>query len=581
MTRKPNSTKQRARGWHIFLGAELLVVTLLSACPETTTRANPAGTPFDAAGVLPSSDAGIVDAGSGDVTLADAADVDGMTLDAASQDATPPPVPGFADMHLHQMSEYAYAGAWYWGSHTGDEATAMQACSGGDILGGDHARTKLGPLNEFLGQIPGTQGDTGLHFGKKNGYPSYDGWPRWDTIAHQTVPADKLLAAHQGGLNLYLTSAVNFEPLCDTMPEANRVPGYGCDDMQAVDRQITAAWRFAADHDWVEIARSPAEARRIIGQGKLAMVLSVEITELFTTGDWQAQLDAYYDLGVRSIQFAHQLNNRFAGVAPHHWIFKFFELLNRGAPFELDEEGHNTMGLTDDGKALARAFMDRGMIVDIAHLSERGIGELALISAQRGFYPINVSHGHLRSIMREDKQDEEKTVPDDIALIVRQTGGMFGLRSGPEGVRSYPRSGVANDCDGSSKSFAQAYAYATQGLGLNVAFASDFNGFIQQLRPRFGGADETCGAALSDDEKIRQQALQTQRSGTALDTDGFGHIGLEPAVRDELAAFGLDVSALDQSAEHVLQMWERCLDPQRTGPLSTDGFDTTGIESNP
>lgn len=42
------------------------------------------------------------------------------------------------------------------------------------------------------------------------------------------------------------------------------------------------------------------------------------------------------------------------------------------------------------------------------------------------------------------------------------------------------------DCDGSTKSFAQAYEYGIS-KGIPTAFGSDFNGFIQQLRPRFGG----------------------------------------------------------------------------------------------
>ena len=32
------------------------------------------------------------------------------------------PVKGFADIHTHQMAEYAYAGAWFWGSHQGPVA---------------------------------------------------------------------------------------------------------------------------------------------------------------------------------------------------------------------------------------------------------------------------------------------------------------------------------------------------------------------------------------------------------------------------------------------------------------------------
>jgi len=52
-------------------------------------------------------------------------------------------------------------------------------------------------------------------------------------------------------------------------------------------------------------------------------------------------------------------------------------------------------------------------------------------------------------------------------------------------VRTYSRSGVANDCPGSVRDFAQSYTYGAPGMFLPQAFASAMNGFIEQMRPRF------------------------------------------------------------------------------------------------
>ncbi|HQP37104.1 MAG TPA: membrane dipeptidase [Polyangiaceae bacterium] len=527
------------------------------------------------------------DAGdAGDVSHPDAiaTDASGEAADGASDAAEPieasepGPVPGFADIHVHHLAEYAYAGAWFHGSHKGEEAVAMGACSGGDVLGGDHARTSLSVLNEFLAQAPGTSGDTGWHFNKTHGYPEYDGWPRWDTIAHQQVWEGHLRAAHDRGLNLMLMSAVNFKPLCEIMPEANRDPGRTCDDMEAVDVQLDAAWEFDQARDWVEIALSPQDARRIIGEGKLAMVLAIEVSDLFPEGDWLAQLKAYHERGVRSIQLVHQLDNRFCGAAPHHWIFKVFQLLDRDTGFDLDDEGKNTKGLTVEGEALLHAMMDMGMIIDISHVSERGVKRSYELASSRDFYPLVLSHGHFRSIMLDDKQTEEKTTPDWAVKMIRETGGMFGLRTGAEQVKTYSKSGVANDCDGSTRSLAQAFAYGTKGLKVPIALASDFNGYIAQLRPRFGGEKETCGASGDSKRIAAQQAVQASPSGTLLDTAGFGHIGIEPDVIAELKSFGLDTSPLESSAETFLRVWERGLDPDRKGPHPADDLDTSGIE---
>ena len=53
-------------------------------------------------------------------------------------------------------------------------------------------------------------------------------------------------------------------------------------------------------------------------------------------------------------------------------------------------------------------------------------------------------------------------------------------------MRAYTRSGIANNCQGSSRSVAQAYEFGRQGLKVPMAFGADLNGFIQQTRPRFG-----------------------------------------------------------------------------------------------
>ncbi len=495
------------------------------------------------------------------------------------------PVEGFADFHIHQMAEYAYAGAWYHGSHQGAESSALSKCTGGSIFGGDHARTIFGPLNEFLGKVPGSDGDTGWHFYKKYGYPDYTGWPRWDTIAHHQVWEGHLQQAHEAGLNLYMMSAVNFRPLCEVMPDKNRMPGLSCEDMASVDVQLQAALNFADQRDWVEIAESPEDARAIIHSGKLAMVLAIEVSELFVEGDWEEHLDFYYDnYKVRSIQFGHQMDNRFTGVAPHHFVFDLFQFLedlrngDDQLGFDLDENGKNSRGLTDEGKAMAQKMIEKNMIIDLAHVSEQSVSDVYNIVAENEYYPFNVSHGHLRSIMMDEKQEEEKTTSDETIGLIRKTGGVFGLRSGAEQVKTYTQSGVANNCDGSTKSFAQAYQYAVKGLKVNVTFASDFNGFIQQLRPRFGGSKETCGASGSRSTRNAQQDMQTNILGTEFDFQGFGHIGLEGDVIADLKNMGVDTSDLENSAETFIQMWERCYDTNRAGPLSTVDMDTTGIE---
>ncbi|WDE05873.1 membrane dipeptidase [Thalassomonas viridans] len=495
-------------------------------------------------------------------------------------------VTGFADLHVHQMAEFAYAGAWFHGAHQGEEGTALKACSGGSIFGGDHARTVLtGIVNENLGKLPGTQGDTGLHEYKKQGYPGYSGWPRWDSIAHQQVWEGHLQQAHEAGLNLYIMSAVDYRQLCDIMPSRNKKPGLSCDEMLSVDKQLDALIDFAQARDWLEIATTPEQARGIINQGKLAAVMGIEVSHLFEGQDWQQRLEHYFNKGVRSIQPVHQADNRFGGAAPHHFIFKLFQYLEDignypvdELGFELDEQGKNIKGLTEEGKQMVDAMIDKHMLIDLAHMSERSVADTYAIAKSYGYYPLMISHGHLRAIMMDDKQKEEKTTPDNIIAMIRETGGMFGLRTGAEQVKTYNASAVENDCDGSVKSFAQAYEYGALGLKVKLAFASDMNGFIQQLRPRFGNSDETCGAS-GDAATVQEQiAKQQDPSGTPLDQHGFAHIGLAGDIITELNNLGVNTGVIESSAENFIRMWERAYDSNRSGPLDISDMVPGGIE---
>eukprot|EP01129_Flabellula_baltica_P015412 TRINITY_DN781_c0_g1_i4.p1 TRINITY_DN781_c0_g1~~TRINITY_DN781_c0_g1_i4.p1 ORF type:complete len:390 (-),score=98.65 TRINITY_DN781_c0_g1_i4:896-2065(-) len=356
-------------------------------------------------------------------------------------------------------------------------------------------------------------------------------------------------------------SAVDFKMLCDLMPKKNRREGQGCGGMQNIDIQIEALHEFVNERDWIEIVTSPAELRSTVSRGKLGVVISIEVSDLFegclVNCTWREQLNKYYDLGVRSIQLVHQTNNQFGGSAFHHWMFKLYQLMDIKYNLTMDDHGRNTLGLTDLGKEVMQAMIDMKMFVDLAHLSERAVEDTFDIVFRNRYYPVIVSHGFLRSMGYPDKQKETKTTPDWALRALRRTCGMFGIRTDYFEVQTYDKSGVPNDCDGSSKSFAQSYQYASLGLNISLALGTDFNGFIQQTRPRFGNKKETCAAKGDNAIRDQQQALQTDRLGTDFDTRGLGHIGLVPDLLQELRNFKVDTSNIDNSAENFAQLWER------------------------
>jgi microsomal dipeptidase-like Zn-dependent dipeptidase len=486
------------------------------------------------------------------------------------------PVSGFADLHNHVFAEYAFGGAWLHGTVEGDIAHAMIACdSEPDLFSmkGDHARTIFPIISRFIGKIPGSSGDTGSHPEKTGGYPNFEGWPRWDTVAHEQDWEGYLKTAHEQGLSLIIISAVNFEPLCAIMPAENRK--YDCDDMSAVDRQIAAARRFESTHDWFKIVSSPAEARAAIGSGKLAVLLSIEVTELFGHGDWRPELDRIYKAGLRTFQIAHQLNNRFVGAAIHNPIFRIIQweedvrhasLKDWLTPWRFGfnmKDNKNQRGLSEEGKDLVREMMKRKMLIDLAHVSEKGVTDVQALTTPT-HYPVYISHGHFREAMDDGNFSIwEKSSPPWVLDYIRESGGMFGLRTGPEKTKAFNHSVAPNDCQGSTKSFAQTYQYGTKTEGLSVGFGSDLNGFIQQLRPRFGENRETCGAENNSTLRTIQQRAQKMELGKRFDQSGFGNISQLPDVLQELKNFGVDTTSLEHSSENFIRMWEKADQSQK------------------
>ena len=536
-----------------------------------------------------------------------------------------PPLQGFADLHLHMFAEDAFGGGWLHGQAVGDPMIALALCDGGEP--GDHARLRddiaglltacdpavvaeaaakapllevllaLGgaQVSELLGEIPGTKGDTGKHPDRAGGWPDLDGWPRWDVIAHQQSWEGWLHDAYQAGLRVEVISAVSLDWLCRALPPENR-DRPECDEMADVRVQLEKANAFAAANDWVEVALSAADARRIVGEGKLALVLSIEASHIFGAGDWRAQLDEVYGLGVRTLQIVHQLDNRFGGAALHNPIFQvaqFSETCHIDADcgitsaevtlgFDVDAECRNVRGLTAEGRELIEAMIERGMLIDLAHMSEALVDDVHAVAVEHDYYPLYFSHAHLREIMLPEKAKEEKTTPWWIAAMVRETGGMIGLRTAPEEVNTYDRSPVANTCHGSTRSFAQAHDYARLGLKVALGLGSDFNGFIQQTRPRLG--PDACSATFAEEAQCQAKG-ERQGGEPALGTDydrlGLGHIGVLADLLDDLDRHGSDTAQLRSSADDFVRMWERASGP-RSGPAADlADLDLAGITPLP
>jgi microsomal dipeptidase-like Zn-dependent dipeptidase len=414
-------------------------------------------------------------------------------------------------------------------------------------------------------------------------------WPAWNAIAHQQAHTDWLYQAHRDGLRLMVMSALNNEAFCSFLPAANQAPGYGCGDMENINRQLSAAIAVAANPStsWYQVAYTAADARNIIHQGKLAVILSVEASDVFNTGDPLATLQTLYNSGVRTLQPLHQFNSKLGGVASHDSMIKMLQTIKNlpsvnhlckdaggsGAFAKCDASlgdlstntgNLNYLGLTYAGKNFVRKMLNMGMPVDIAHMSERSIKDVETIVTAACNYPVYISHGHVRRLIADDnwkaQRSHEKTTPDWVLDLIKSTGGLFGLRTGADhyawdaylaaasaaGVPTSVTLKAGVDLKGKKKQgekagneyhFAYALDYLSRIKGINVALGSDFNGLIPQMI--FDGQDQD------------------------LKLGGLAHIGKLADLFARLPATGLAAASFNRlkqnSAEAYLKMWEKAV----------------------
>ena len=109
-------------------------------------------------------------------------------------------------------------------------------------------------------------------------------------------------------------------------------------------------------------------ARRAQGGGPIGALLGIEGAHALE-GDL-ANLDVVFDRGFRMIGLAHFFDNEFAGSA----------------------HGAQKGGLTELGRALVRRMEERGVLVDLAHVSPRATREVLAMATR----PTVVSHGGVK-----------------------------------------------------------------------------------------------------------------------------------------------------------------------------------------
>jgi microsomal dipeptidase-like Zn-dependent dipeptidase len=301
------------------------------------------------------------------------------------------------------------------------------------------------------------------------------------------------------------------------------------------------------------------------------------------------------------------------------------------AAWDRDASGRNRRGLTDDGRDLVDAMVARHMPIDLAHTSERCRQDIfAHVPSEYGFYDSHTKFERLLNPALDPAgrepagfaREEEFLITEELLPLYRQRRVLVGLRTAAVDVNDAPVRGqlaaivaagggrseeaagrnrapvpagpaVPNTCPGSSRSYAQLVDYADQ-KNLDIAFATDINGMIAQLGPRFGenrcyaaglegftgrpvlpepeapavtrGGAGARGAGVAVERNAEGEIVGARQLRPTFETtdnmnydeDGLVTIAQLPDLLEDLRSLGTPgVDRLAESAEAYIRMWER------------------------
>jgi microsomal dipeptidase-like Zn-dependent dipeptidase len=148
-----------------------------------------------------------------------------------------------------------------------------------------------------------------------------------------------------------------------------------------------------------------------------------------------ANLDRLYDAGFRMAGLTHFFDNELAGSM----------------------HGLKKGGLTPFGRDIVRRMEAKGMIIDIAHLSHKGVAEVLALATR----PVVSSHGGVQATCKVNRN-----LTDDEVRGVAKTGGVIGIGYWDGAL-----------CDTSPRAAAKAMKHVRDLVGIQfVALGSDYDG---------------------------------------------------------------------------------------------------------
>ncbi|WP_157572474.1 peptidase M19 [Nevskia soli] len=523
------------------------------------------------------------------------------------------PVLGFADVHNHISATTFLGGAHYGAPFNRFGITVgLKNCEA--VHGPDGATDVIGNLEGY--NTPIRPHDT-------VGWPTFVDWPAAASLTHEGTYYKWIERAWMAGLRVLVSNTVENQTLCNL---ESKVQGHllqNCNEMDSAAGQAQFmhdlqdyidAQEGGPGKGWFRIVESPADARRVINDGKLAVVLGVEISHLFncsvtylpgggevdgcTKSDIDTQLDRLYNLGIREMFSIHEFDNALGGNGIFNGLVlnvgnfidtgRFWSTYNCPVevPFSASKSYNyndgavmttsDPTGLTDP--LTAALLAGTGVVIPIypdkPQCNARGLTDLGRYAFSRMMSKkIIMDIDHMELSIKSDLISMAEQQSPQYPLLSAH-GGYGGLSQDQArriinvGGLIYPYHTNPPDWIATLNQsllplqnpkyyFAMGYGADTNGLGAQASACTDCKAPVTYPFTLFKGPDwgsEFAGVApvTFDREVTGQRTFDVNAEGQA-------HYGLKADWVEQLRIEGGEpaLNALYHSAEAYLEMWER------------------------
>ncbi|MFJ5775388.1 discoidin domain-containing protein [Streptomyces sp. NPDC093094] len=479
-------------------------------------------------------------------------------------------VRGFVDAHDHIFSNEAFGGRLLCGKPFSEAgaADALKDCP-------EHYPDGTLAVFDFI-----TKGGDGRH--DPVGWPTFEDWPAHDSLTHQQNYYAWIERAWRGGQRVLVNDLVTNGVICSVYFFKDR----SCDEMTSIRLQAKLTYDLQAHIDkmyggtgkgWFRVVTDSAQAREVIRQGKLAVVLGVETSEPFgckmildiaqcSREDIDKGLDELYALGVRSMFLCHKFDNALCGVrfdsGTLGTAINVGQFLSTGTfwrtekctgpqhdnpigsasaagaesrlpagvsvPSYAGDAQCNVRGLTDLGEYAVRGMMKRKMMLEVDHMSVKATGRVLDLFEAESYPGVISSH----SWMDSDWTERVYALGGFVAQYMHGSEGFTAEARRTDALRDK--------------------------YGVGYGFGTDMNGVGGWPGPRGAGTSNpvTYPFRSVDGGSVLDRQTTGQRTWD-LNTDGAAHYGLVPDwIEDIRRVGGQDVvDDLFRGAESYLGTW--------------------------